>query len=152
MPMPTIYRHATKDWRAFLADAKDQMGLISDNSTYTAIDAVFQVFRCRLTVAQALEFADLLPAVAHALFLARYDSAAVPLPFADRATMTAEAKSVRPHHNLTPDNAIAAVAYALHRHTNPIDLARVLAAIGPEAEAFWHVDVADPSELARQIT
>ena len=52
MPMPPTYRHASKEFRAFLADAKDRMNLESDNMAYTAVDAVFQVFRRRLTAQQ----------------------------------------------------------------------------------------------------
>ena len=50
MPMPWAIRHATKDWQAFLTDVKDRMDLTSDNSAYTAVDAVLQVFRRRLSV------------------------------------------------------------------------------------------------------
>ena len=50
MPMPWAIRHATKDWQAFLTDAKDRLDLTSDNSAYTAVDAVLQVFRRRLSV------------------------------------------------------------------------------------------------------
>ena len=61
MPMPYTYRHASAEFAAFLADAREALGLESDNATYTAVDAVFQVFRTRLSVEQALAFADLLP-------------------------------------------------------------------------------------------
>ncbi|MDJ0822616.1 MAG: DUF2267 domain-containing protein [Paracoccaceae bacterium] len=150
MPLPRTYAHASKDWRAFLDDAKDRLGLDSDNAAYTAVDAVFQVFRRRLTVPEALAFADQLPAVLRAIFVHGWDGTAPPVPFASRAQMTGEAKAIRPHHNLTPDQCIAAVAWALRRHTHRIDLDRVLARIGPEAQAFWHV--ADPAAFARRIT
>jgi len=152
MPLPATYRHASKDWRAFLDDACARMNDISDNSAYTAVDAVLQVFRRRLTVPQALAFADVLPAVLRAIFVARWDSEAAPIAFADRAEMVAEAQAVRRHHNLTPDDCIDAVAWALRRHVNQRDLDRVLAGIGPGAQAFWHVVVDDPRELERRIT
>ncbi len=151
MPMPRTYAHASKDWQAFLADAQDRMGLVSENSTYTAVDAVLQVFRRRLAPPQALAFADVLPAVLRALFLYNWDVEAPPIPFTSRAEMTHEAQSIRPHHNLTPENCIEAVAWALRRHTRQINLDRVLASIGPEAQAFWHVE-ALPEELNRRIT
>jgi hypothetical protein len=31
MPMPWTYRHASREWRAFLDDVKDATGLTSDN-------------------------------------------------------------------------------------------------------------------------
>lgn len=63
MPMPWTYRHASREFRGFLDDAKDRMGLESDNMAYTAVDAVFQVFRRRLTAQQGLDFASALPCV-----------------------------------------------------------------------------------------
>jgi uncharacterized protein (DUF2267 family) len=152
MPMPWTYRHATRDFRAFLDDAKDRLALTSDNAAYTAVDAVFQVFRRRLTAPQGLAFADQLPAVLRALFVYRWDIAVPPLPFADRATLTAEAQAVRPHHNQTPDHAIEAVAWALRRNINQPDFDRMLATLPPGARAFWHVTVCDPHELDRRIT
>ena len=74
-----------------------------------------------------------------------------PEPFTDRAEMTREAQQVRVNHNLTPDNAIEATAWALRRSLDQRDLDRVLERIGPEAQAFWHVDVSDPAELEQRI-
>lgn len=112
MPMPYTYRHASAEFAAFLADARERLGLDSDNMTYTAVDAVFQVFRRRLTVPQALAFADVLPAVLRAIFLWRW-TPGDPVPWSARADLAVEVKAVRPHHNLTPDHAITAVAEAL---------------------------------------
>lgn len=151
MPMPWTYRHAQKEFQAFLGDARERMNLVSDNSTFTAVEGVLRTFRARLTPPQALAFADVLPAVLRALFVAHWDIAAPPRPFAPRAEMTREAQALRPHHNLTPENAIEAVAWALWRCVDHRDLARVLAAIGPEAEAFWQAEVADPAELEQRI-
>ena len=150
MPMPWAYRHATKDWQAFLADAKDGLGLTSDNMTYTAVQGVLLAFRHRLAPRDVMAFADLLPAVLRALFVAGWDPQAPPLPWADRATLEAEARSLRPHHNLTPPAPIAPVARALRRSLHQPDLDRVLTRIGPEAQAFWQVE-GDPAALARRI-
>lgn len=151
MPMPWTYRHASKEFRAFLDDAKSRMDLESDNSAYTAVDAVFQVFRRRLTAQQGLDFAGVLPAVLRAIFVAGWDVTGPPTPFADRATLTAEARAVRPHHNLTPDNAIEATAWALRRHVNPREFDLALAKLPEAARDFWHVEVDDPAELAPRI-
>ncbi len=150
MPMPHAYRTASKDWQAFLADAKDRMGLASDNMTYTAVDGVLQTFRRRLSVEQALAFADILPAVLRALFVYRWRPGPCE-PWADRASLAAEAQAVRKDHNLTPDSCIEDTAWALRRAVRQIDLDRVLAGIGPEAQAFWAVDVQDPHELERRF-
>ncbi|MFD2440093.1 DUF2267 domain-containing protein [Paracoccus kondratievae] len=86
MPMPWTYRHASKEWRAILDDLKDRMDLVSDNSAYTALDGVLQVFRRRLTAQQGLDFASVLPAIPRAIFVAgwRPEAEPPPLPTARR--------------------------------------------------------------------
>ena len=144
MPMPYTCRHATEEFRAYLADARDRLDTPSDNVAYTCTDAVFQVFRRRLTPPQALAFADALPCVLRAIFLWRWDVTAAPLPFADRATMTREARDVRRHHNLCRDTVIGDIAWLLARHTDPMDLAQALDRLPPEARAFWQVPPETP--------
>ncbi|PLL10085.1 DUF2267 domain-containing protein [Tabrizicola sp. TH137] len=151
MPMPWTYRHASREFRAFLDDVKELMSLESDNMAYTAVDAVFQVFRRRLTAQQGLDFASVLPSIPRAIFVKDWIVENPPTPFTDRTTMTAEAKKVRVHHNLTPDNAIEATAWALRRSLDQRDLDRVLERIGPDAQSFWHVEVTNPDELAQRI-
>ncbi len=152
MPIPWAIRHATKDWQAFLADAKERLNLVSDNAAYTAVDAVLQVFRRRLTVAEAIAFANLLPACLRALFVQDWDVTATVLPFTSRAELTREAKAVRKDHNQTPDHAIEAVAWALRRHIHQRDLDTLLARLPEGAVDYWHVETADPHELDRRIT
>ncbi len=151
MPMPWTYRHASKEWRAFLDDVKERMSLESDNMAYTAVDAVFQVFRRRLTAQEGLNFASILPSVLRSIFLQNWDVTEPRAAFDDRETLISEVKGVRANHNLTPDNAIEATAWAVRRCTNGRDFERVLAKLPAEARAFWHVDVADPAELEQRI-
>lgn len=135
----------------FLADAKDRMGLSSNNMAYTAVEGVFRVFRRRLTPQQALDFAQVLPAVPRAVFVSDWVLGEGPVPFADRATLVAEAKALRPNHNLTPDSAIEATAYALRRATDARAFERVLARMPQGAEAFWAVPGVPPEALAQRI-
>ena len=151
MPMPWTYRHASKEFRAFLDDARDRMCLDSDNMTYTAVDAVFQVFRRRLTPQQGLDFASVLPSVLRAIFVYRWNISQAPVAFSDRDAMTAEVRAVRSNHNLTPDNAIEATAWAVRRCVDQKDFDRVLSGMPSGAADFWHVDVDDPSELDQRI-
>ena len=151
MPMPWTYRHASKEWRAFLDDVKERMSLESDNMAYTAVDAVLQVFRRRLTAQQGLDFAAVLPSVLRAIFVAGWDVTLPPVPFKPRDDLIREVKQVRAHHNLTPDNAIEATAWALRRSTNSRDFERVLRKMPDGAVAFWHVDVDHPAELDQRI-
>lgn len=151
MPMPWTYRHASKEWRAFLDDAKGRMSLESENMTYTAVDAVLQVFRRRLTAQQGLDFATVLPSVLRALFISGWDVTEPPVTFPERNALIDEVKRVRVNHNLTPDNAIEATAWAIRRCTNKRDFERVLTLLPNEAAAFWHVEVDDPAELEQRI-
>lgn len=149
--MPATYRQATREFRAFIADARDRLSLDSDNMTYTAVDGVFLTFRRRLTAQEGLWFADALPAVLAAMFLRNWDLSMAPLEFSSREEMTREAQALRPHHNLTPPNAIEAVAWAVRRAVDQRAFDSVLERMPEGAVAFWAVDVDDPRELRRRI-
>ena len=149
--MPWTYRHASKEWRAFLDDVKERTSLDSDNMAYTSVDAVLQVFRRRLTAQQGLDFASVLPTVLRAIFVKDWDVTEPPVSFPERKELIHEIKQVRVNHNLTPDNAIEATAWAIRRSTNMRDFERVLAQLPNEAAAFWHVDVDDPAEREQRI-
>jgi uncharacterized protein (DUF2267 family) len=139
MPMPWTYIHASAEWQRFLDVAKDEMFLESSNAAYTAIQGVLLTFRRRLTIDQALRFADALPSIPRAIFVTSWHPAA-PAPWGSRDEQTAEAQALRTHHNLTPPNCIEATAVALRAVVRPDEIDPVLAAIGPGAEAFWWVD------------
>ena len=154
--MPWTYRHASREYRAFLDDVKERMSLESDNMAYTAVDAVFQVFRRRLTAQQGLDFASVLPSIPRAIFVKDWVVEDPPVPFTRGGGGPGDDDSggqerSGSNHNLTPDNAIEATAWALRRSLDQRDLDRVLERIGPNAERFWHVEVANPDELAQRI-
>ncbi len=151
MPMPWTYRHASREWRAFLDDARDTMGLETDNLAYTAIQGVLQAFRRRLTPQQAVAFAQVLPTVPRAIFVADWDLSEPPAAAGTRADWTAEAKALRPDHNLTPDNCVEATAIALRKSVRRDDLERVLAALPGFAVDFWDTPSVDPGTLAPRI-
>lgn len=151
MPMPWAYRHATKDFRAFLDDLKARADLVSDNSAYTVVDAVFQVYRRRLLAEDGLIFASVLPAVLSSIFVRNWTPEASPPLFGTKDEMNAEAKQVRPDHNLTPDDAIEVVAWCLWRHVNHREFEIALGKLPPEARAFWAITVDDPSELEQRM-
>ncbi|MCR9275214.1 MULTISPECIES: DUF2267 domain-containing protein [Mameliella] len=147
MPQPWTYRHASREYRAFLDDLKARMNLESDNMAYTALDGVFHVFRRRVTAEEGLRFASVLPSVPRAIFVAGWQPEVPPAPWASRDDLIREAQALRPNHNLTPDTCIEAVAWALRRAIRGPEWECALAALPPEARAFWRVEVADPSEL-----
>lgn len=151
MPMPWTYRHASKEWCAILDDLKERMALVSDNSAYTALDGVLQVFRRRLTAQQGLNFASVLPSIPRAIFVAGWQVEEEPVGFGDRSALIREVQEIRKHHNLTPENAIEATAWTLRRYTNTLDFERVLARLPEGAAQYWHVEVADPREIEPRI-
>lgn len=151
MPMPWTYRQATREWQAFLADAQDAIGTPTNHSTFTAVEGVLRTFRRRLTPQQAIDFAQVLPAVLRALFVADWDLSHPPAPPGTRADWTAEAKSLRPHHNIATDHCIAGTAIALRKHVQRADLDRALQRLPPFATDFWSTPGIDPATLAPRI-
>lgn len=151
MPMPWTYRQATREWQAFLAEARAAMDLETDNLAFTAVEGVLRAFRRRLTPQQAIDFAQVLPSVLRALFVADWRLDEGPLPPGTRADWTAEAMALRPHHNLTPPNCVAATAYALRKSVLRADLERVLATLPSFAAEFWSTPGIDPATLGPQI-
>lgn len=151
MPMPWTYRQATREWQAFLAEAKAAMDLTSDNATYTAVEGVLRAFRRRLTPQQAIDFAQVLPSVLRALFVADWRLDEGPLPPGNRADWTTEAMALRPHHNQTPPNCVAATALALRKSVVREDLERVLATLPSFAVEFWSTPGTDPATLGPGI-
>ncbi len=148
--MPWTYRQASREWQAFLADAREAMNLTSDNATYTAVQGVFQAFRRRLTPQQAVDFAQVLPSVLRALFVADW-KLADPVSPGSRADWTAEGKALRPLHNLTPENAVEATALALRKYVLQADLDGVLATLPAFAAEFCSTPGIDPASLGPRI-
>ncbi|NJN35808.1 MAG: DUF2267 domain-containing protein [Nitrospiraceae bacterium] len=151
MPMPWTYRQATREWKAFLLDARTAMDLTSDNSTFTAVEGVLRAFRRRLTPQQAIDFAQVLPSVLRALFVANWTLEDHLLDPGCRADWTAEAMALRPHHNLTPANCVEATALALRKSVLREDLDRVLSQLPAFASEFWSTPGIDPATLGPRI-
>lgn len=149
--MPWTYRQATREWQAFLSDARAAMDLTSDNATFTAVEGVLLAFRRRLTPQQAIDFAQILPSVLRALFVADWQLDETPLPPGTRSDWTAEARALRPHHNLTPPHCVAATALALRKSVLRDDLDRVLAMLPTFATEFWSTPGTDPATLGPRI-
>lgn len=139
MTVPIEYELASHAFSRFLVDARDAALLTSTHATFTMVEGVLRVFRRRLEVRDAIAFADVLPPLLRALFVAHWDVDEPRGAFQDRETMTREAQSLRPVHNHAPDTAIRDVATALRRHVDEAELDRVLAGLPPGAAEFWAV-------------
>lgn len=140
MPVPVEYKRASMDFEQFMLDAREISGLATTHQTYTMVQGVFQAFRRRLDVKEAIGFANVLPPVLRALFVADWDLDEPRRPFEDRAIMTREVQSLRPDHNFAPPSSIHDVAAALRKNIDQAALDRALTGLPPGAVAFWQVD------------
>lgn len=139
MPMPVEYQRATDHFCQFLADARDEANFGSAHQAYTMAQGVFQVFRRRPRIEDAIRFANILPAGLRALFVAEWNVDEPRLPFEDRAIMTKEVQSLRPLHNFSPESSIRDVAVALRGNVDEVALDRVLATLPEAARQFWQM-------------
>lgn len=138
LPVPLKYNNATSEFMRFLDDAQEAAGLATANQAFTMTEGVLRAFRRRLEVRDAIAFANVLPAVLRAIFVADWDLDAPRTEFGDRAAMVADAKTLRADHNFSPDNCIEAVAEALRKHLDVTALDRVLAGMPAGAADYWN--------------
>ncbi|MGZ9410153.1 MAG: DUF2267 domain-containing protein [Methylocystis sp.] len=137
--MPMDIQHASKEFDAFLADARDRSGLATRNQTYTMTQGVLQAFRRRLSVTDAIRFAGALPPVLRAIFVAEWNPEEPLAPFGDRESMIRDVQALRRDHNFSPATCIDDVAAALRAHIDERAFDRVLAALPAGAAEFWRV-------------
>ncbi|ABC90979.1 hypothetical conserved protein [Rhizobium etli CFN 42] len=137
MTMPSEYRSASADFDAYLDDIRADTLIDSRNAIYTVTQGVFQTFRRRLDIEEAIRFANLLPPVLRAIFVADWDPDEVKRPFEDRRAMTREVQSLRGDHNFSPDTAIRDVAAAVRKQVDETAFDRVLQTLPDGAEEFW---------------
>jgi uncharacterized protein (DUF2267 family) len=139
MTVPTELELASLNFSRFLMEAREISGLTDTHQTYTMVEGVLRAFRRRLSVRDAVAFANVLPPLLRAIFVADWDVDEPPLPFEDRAVMTGEVQCLRQKHNFAPDSAIRDVATALRRHVDEDALDRVLARLPEGATDFWRI-------------
>lgn len=135
--IPMEYRQASADFDRFIVDARDIAALQTTNQAYTMVQAVLYTFRRRLEISDALLFANALPPVLRAIFVADWDLEEPTLPFSERRAMTREVQAFRGNHNVSPETAIADVAAALRRNVDKTLLDRVRARLPAGAVDFW---------------
>lgn len=137
MPVPPEYERASAKFTGFLLAAREAGDLTTTNQAYTMVQGVLQAFRRRLTVKQAIAFAELLPPLVRALFVSDWDVDEPMRPFESREAMTKEVQALREGHNWSPPHAIAAVAKALRPLVNQAHFDALLATFPPGARDFW---------------
>ena len=137
MTIPGEYRRSSEDFEHYLDDVRGHTLIESRNVVYTMTQGVFQTFRRRLETADALRFANILPPVLRAIFVADWNPDETRHPFEDREIMTREVQSLRGDHNFSPDTAIRDVTGAVRRHVDAAALDRMLKTLPAGAEEFW---------------
>lgn len=153
MPVPMEYYHATEQFESFMLDARDAANLNTTNMAWNMVVGVFQAFRRRLSVVDALKFANVLPPGIRALFVADWDPNEAIKAFSPPEELLDEIRSVRRQHNFSPDNAHEAVVIALRKNVNTEVLDSTLQAISVEAYQFWHLSdsVVKDSPINREL-
>jgi uncharacterized protein (DUF2267 family) len=139
MTIPSEYQRASIEFDRFMVDARDISGLNTTNMAYNMVVGVLYTFRRRLGVTDAIRFANVLPPVLRAIFVADWDTGLAPLAFTDRASMTLEVRSLRQAHNFSPTTAIHDVASALRRHVDVQAFDHLLSSLPDGARASWAV-------------
>lgn len=139
MPMPLEYRQASADFDAFMKDLVATSMIQTSHQAYTMLQAVLQVFRDRLTVDQAIAFANVLPPVLRAIFVSDWDTEAPVKPFVDRDALMKEVRAFRHDHNLSTDTALEDVTVVIRRHVDQAAFERILNTLPPDARRFWYI-------------
>ncbi len=137
MTVPMEYRQATRDFETFLVAVRDRAGLATTNQAFTMVDGVLRTFRRRLEPAEAIAFAQILPACLRALFIREWNLDEPRKAFGPREEMTREVKALRPDHNLSTESAIADVAAALREMLGAAVLDQGLSGLPDGAKQFW---------------
>jgi len=137
--MPLEYRQASVDFDAFMQDLVATSMLQTSHQAYTMLQAVLQAFRHRLTVPQAIAFANVLPPVLRAIFVSDWDAEAPIKRFVSRDELMKEIRAFRHDHNLSTETAIEDVTSTIRRHVDPEAFERVLNILPPDARHFWFV-------------
>jgi uncharacterized protein (DUF2267 family) len=137
MTVPPEYVHASRDFDRFMRDFMEISMIETHHRSYAIVRAVLHVFRDHLTVADALAFAETLPAVLRAIFVENWQPSANSAPFPALAALTAEVKANRRDHNLASDSSISDVARALRRTIDQAAFDRVLKRLPPGAADYW---------------
>lgn len=137
MPLPQEYQRLNDHFYLFLTELKEHVGFGSSHQTYTMVQGVFQVYRRRLEIADAIRFANTLPAGLRALFVADWDPLEERSAFDTLARMNQEVRQLRPEHNFSKPTAIQDVALILRRHLDEQAFDALLQSFPAQAREFW---------------
>lgn len=134
---PAEYQRATDDFYDYLQTLRDIALFTDSQPPYTITQAAFQVFRRRLSLADAIRFAQVLPVGLRALFVTDWDPDEPRRPFGTQAEMTRELCELRPEHNFSEAKSLDDVARALRLHVDVAAFDALLAELPAGATEFW---------------
>ncbi|MEQ8264149.1 DUF2267 domain-containing protein [Pseudohaliea sp.] len=137
MPFPLEYSRARDDFYDFMLEVREASGLTSSHQTYTMVQGVFQAFRRRLSLEDAIRFSNALPVGLRALFVDQWDVDEPRKAFTDDTVLLKEVRALRQKHNFSPDHALEAVARTLWKHVDRVRFEDMLAQLPGPAQAFW---------------
>jgi len=150
MTIPIEYKTASKKFDDFMLRARDFADLPTTNMAWNMVVGVLHTFRRRLTIQEALSFADALPPAIRALFLEKWDTTnQSDDKFGNPEELLREVRSVRSKHNFSPDKAIQAVASAMREIVDIEAFERALSKLSPEAQEYWRTTPQNRSEADR---
>jgi uncharacterized protein (DUF2267 family) len=133
------YQHASEDFERFLGMLCDRSGLATRNQAYTVAQAVLLTFRRRMTVREGLAFADSLPPILRAIFVADWDTDAPVLPCNTESDLIADVLDWRRDHNFANASSIGDVAVALQAAMGPASYAALVAKMPPAVRPLWTI-------------
>lgn len=140
MTVPRQYVRAQRQFDAFMTDAMRELDQDTTHRAYHTVAGVLRAFRRRVSVQEALGFADTLPAILRAIFVSEWDVSEERKSFRPADAVLDDVRSFQRHHNFAPDNAIEAVARALRRHVDQIEFEAMLRRLPEDAGRFWAVE------------
>lgn len=142
MPYPQECQIATMTFTDFLGDVKMNADLQTRHMAYTMTQGVFQVFRRRLTLQDAIRFSNMLPARIRAFFVADWEPDEQNKPFTEWRSMLEEVAQLRAQHNFSfmTDDAIRDVAKALRNYVDCELFNRLLNSLPDGVRDFWDTE------------
>ena len=141
MPYPAEYQRASDTFSSFFIDVRDNAQMRSSHMAFTMTQGILQVFRRRLSLEDAIRFANILPAGIRALFVADWNPFEERKQFCDRDAMIAEARTLRSQHNFITETEtpLEDVAKAIRKHVDEKVLDELLETLPKGAADFFRV-------------
>lgn len=137
MTVPGEYRRASAEFDNLLAEVAGEADLTTSHQAYTALQGVLLAFRARLSLEEAIQFAQVLPPLVRALFVMEWDPRAPKKTVGDPGTWARDVQELRVNHNISPSSAVENVAAVLRRHVDSEMFESCLGKLPDFAKVFW---------------